>query len=47
MLRYDEESQFLDKDVPRIAHNAGALVFALFCAAVGSALTIAFIMWLV
>ena len=30
MLRYDEESQFLDEDVPRIAHNAGALILYAF-----------------
>ena len=34
MLRYDEESQLLDEDVPRIAHNAGALVLMLLCTAV-------------
>ena len=47
MLRHDEESQFLDKDVPRIAHNIGALILMLFCAAVGSVLVVAFLMWLV
>ena len=46
MLRYDEESQFLDEDVPRIAHNAGALILMLFCAAVSSALAIGFLMLL-
>ena len=47
ILRYDEESQLLDEDVPRIAHNAGALILMLFLAAVGSVLAIAFLMWLV
>ena len=47
MLRYDEESQFLDKDVPRIAHNIGALILMLFCATVGSVLVVAFLMWLI
>ena len=37
MFRYDEESQFLDEDVPRIAHNIGALILMLLCAAVGLA----------
>ena len=47
MLRYDEESQFLDEDDPRITHNAGALILLLFCMVVVSALAIAFLMWLV
>ena len=47
MLRYDEESQFLDEDVPRIAHNIGALILMLFCAVVSSVLAIAFLAWLV
>ena len=46
MLRYDEGSQFLDEDVTRIAHNAGALILMLFCAAVGSTLAIGFLMLL-
>ena len=45
MLRYDEESQLLDEDVPRIANNIGVLM--LFCMAVGSVLVITFLMWLV
>ena len=47
MLRYDEESQLLDEDVPRIAHNAGALVFMLFCSVVIITLSIVFLLWLV
>ena len=47
MLRYDEGSQLLDEEVPRIAHNIGALILTLFCAAVGGALVIAFLICLV
>ena len=47
MLRYDEGSQLLDQDVPRIAHNIGALIFMLFSMAVGSILTIAFLILVV
>ena len=47
MLRHDEESQSLDEDVPRITHNVGALILTLFCAIVGSASAVTFLMWLV
>ena len=47
MLRYDEESQLLDEDVPRIANNIGVLILMLFCMAVGSVLVTTFLMWLV
>lgn len=47
MFRYDEESQFLDKDAPRIAHNIGALVLTFFGAGVGGVLAIAFLVLLV
>ena len=47
MLRYDEGSQFLDEDVTRITHNAGALILTLFCMVVVSALAVALLMWLV
>ena len=47
MLRYDEESQLLDEDVPRITHNIGALILTLFCAVVGSISAVTFLMWLV
>ena len=47
MLRYDEESQFLDEDVPRIAHNIGALILMLLCAAVGGVLVLAFLAFIV
>ena len=47
MLRYDEESQFLDEDVPRITNNIGVLLLMLSCAVVGIVLVIALLMWLV